>query len=57
MTVTEQLNDLMKALEAGSYMGAPGTLTQGASLQVEDLSPVMENVTFEDYDWSKWNET
>lgn len=48
MSVTEQLNDLMKALEAGSYMGSPGSLTQGASLQVEDLSPVMENVTFDD---------
>ena len=48
MSVTEQLNDLMKALEAGSYNAAPGTLSQGASLQVEDLSPVMENVTFDD---------
>lgn len=44
----EQLNDLMKALEAGSYNAAPGQLAQGASLQVEDLSPVMENVCFDD---------
>jgi hypothetical protein len=44
----EQINDLIKALEAGSYNAAPSTLTQGAALQVEDLSPVMENVTFED---------
>lgn len=44
----EQLNDLMKALEAGQYNAAPSTLTQGAALQVEDLSPVMELVTFED---------
>jgi hypothetical protein len=44
----EQINDLMKALEAGQYNAAPGTLTQGSSLQVEDLSPVMENVTFKD---------
>lgn len=48
MSMAEQLNDLMKALEAGSYMGAPGQLNQGSSLQVEDLSPVMENVTFDD---------
>jgi hypothetical protein len=38
----------MKALEAGSYNAAPSTLVQGAALQVEDLSPVMHNVTFED---------
>lgn len=44
----EVLNDLMKALEAGSYNAAPSSLTQGAALQVEDLSPVMELVTFED---------
>lgn len=46
--LTEQINDLMKALEAGQYNAAPNTLTQGAALQVEDLSPVMELVTFED---------
>ncbi len=44
----DQLNDLMKALEAGSYSAAPGSLVQGSALQTEDLSPVMENVTFED---------
>lgn len=44
----EQLTDLMKALEAGSYNAAPGQLAQGAALQVEDLSPVMENLTFDD---------
>ncbi len=46
--MVEQLNDLLKALEAGSYNAAPGQLAQGAALQVEDLSPVMENVTFDD---------
>lgn len=46
--MVEQLNDLMKALEAGSYNAAPGQLAQGAALQIEDLSPVMENVTFDD---------
>lgn len=46
--MVEQLNDLLKALEAGSYNAAPGQLVQGAALQVEDLSPVMENVTFDD---------
>lgn len=44
----EQLQSLMKALEAGSYNAAPGQLVQGAALMVEDLSPVMQNVTFED---------
>lgn len=44
----EQLQSLMKALEAGSYNAAPGQLVQGAALQVEDLSPVMQNVTFDD---------
>jgi len=44
----EQLQSLMKALEAGSYNAAPGQLTQGSALMVEDLSPVMQNVTFED---------
>lgn len=44
----EQLQSLMKALEAGSQMTAPGQLNQGAALQVEDLSPVMQNVTFDD---------
>jgi len=46
--MVEQLNDLMKALEAGSYNAAPGQLAQGAALQTEDLSPVMENVCFDD---------
>lgn len=44
----EQLQSLMKALEAGSYNAAPGQLQQGAALMVEDLSPVMHNVTFDD---------
>lgn len=44
----EQLQSLMKALEAGSYNAAPSQLVQGSALQVEDLSPVMQNVTFED---------
>jgi len=44
----EQLQELVKALEAGSYNAAPGSLVQGSSLQIEDLSPVMNNVTFED---------
>ena len=44
----EQHQQLMNALEAGSQLAAPNMLQQGASLQVEDLSPVMHNVTFED---------
>jgi len=46
--LTENLQSLMKALEAGSQNAAPSTLVQGASLQVEDLSNVMQNVTFSD---------
>jgi hypothetical protein len=42
------INNLMKALEAGSYNSAPGALNQGSALQTEDLSNVMENVTFSD---------
>jgi hypothetical protein len=39
---------LLKALEAGSYNAAPGTLVQGAALQIEDLSSTMQVVTFDD---------
>lgn len=42
----ENLQHLAKALEAGGYNAAPSTLIQGSALQVEDLSPVMQNVTF-----------
>lgn len=44
----EQMQSLMKALEAGSQLASPGQLDQGASLQLEDLSPVMHNLTFKD---------
>jgi hypothetical protein len=44
----EQLQQLVKALEVGSYNATPDSLTQGAALQVEDLSPVMQNVTWDD---------
>lgn len=44
----EQLQSLVKALEAGSYDAKPSSLVAGAALQVEDLSPVMNNVTFDD---------
>jgi hypothetical protein len=44
----EQLTQLVKALEVGSYNATPDSLSQGAALQVEDLSPVMQNVTFDD---------
>ena len=42
-----QLTDLVKALEAGNYDAAPSTLVQGAALQIEDLSALMNNVTFD----------
>jgi hypothetical protein len=43
---TEALQQLIQALEAGGYENAPGDLVKGSALQVEDLSPVMQNVTF-----------
>jgi len=43
----EEFITLAKAMEAGGYDAAPSTLTQGSALQIEDLSPVMNNVTFE----------
>lgn len=45
---TELTNALVKALEAGNYNAAPGTLVQGAALQREDLSDVMQLVTFDE---------
>lgn len=44
----DNISALVKALEAGGYNAAPSTLVQGAALQVEDLSPVLHNTTFED---------
>src|ERR1019366_3629612 len=41
----DKLTGLMKALEAGSYNAAPSALVQGAAFQIEDLNPVMVNVT------------
>lgn len=48
MNAIEAIQSLTKALEAGGYNVAPSQLTQGSALQVEDLSPVMELVTFDD---------
>jgi hypothetical protein len=48
MEIVEQMQSLMKALEAGSQLAAPGQLNQGSALQIEDLSPVMHNLTFKD---------
>lgn len=44
------IQQLVKTLEAGSYNAAPGSLTQGAALQEEDLSPIMYNLCAEDMD-------
>jgi len=46
--IIETMSALVKALEAGNYDAKPSTLVQGAALQIEDLSDVMHNVTFED---------
>lgn len=40
----EQIQSLVKALEAGSYDAAPSRLTQGAALMIEDLANVMQVV-------------
>jgi hypothetical protein len=48
MDVVNALNNLVKTFEAGSYNVAPSQLVQGGALQIEDLSPVMHNVTFSD---------
>lgn len=45
---SEVTQALLKALEAGNYNAAPSSLIQGSVLQIEDLSPVMHNVTFDD---------
>lgn len=44
------IDRLVKALEAGNYNAAPSQLQHGAALQVEDLSPMMHNVTWQDSD-------
>ena len=49
-TVLAKIEELMKALDLGSYNAAPGQLVQGGALQVEDVSPVMHVVTFGDKD-------
>lgn len=43
-----KLEQLKKALEAGGYNAAPGSLNQGSALQMEDLSPVMNVATYDD---------
>ena len=48
MNAMDAVTELKKALEAGNYDAAPSTLTQGAALQIEDCSPVMNNVTFDE---------
>ena len=42
-----QLTDLVKALEAGGYDAAPSSLVQGSALQIEDLTSVMNLVTYD----------
>jgi hypothetical protein len=48
--VMQKIEELIKALDLGSYSAAPGALVQGGALQVEDVSPVMHVVTFGDKD-------
>jgi hypothetical protein len=46
--VIAEIQNLTKALEAGGYNAAPSTLTQGAALQTEDLSNIMQVVTYDE---------
>jgi hypothetical protein len=46
--IFESIQSLAKALEAGGYNAAPSTLTQGAALQTEDLSNIMQVVTYDE---------
>lgn len=46
MKTVEILEDLKKAMSAGNYDAAPSQLVQGSALQIEDLDPVIKNVTF-----------
>jgi biotin carboxyl carrier protein len=48
MDLVTKIQDLVKALEAGTPSGAPSSLTQLAALQEQDLSTVMENTTWQD---------
>lgn len=48
MELVTRIEELAKALEAGSYNAAPSSLVQGAALQIEDLSKTMHNVTWDD---------
>jgi hypothetical protein len=48
MDLGKSLEQLVKTLEAGNYNAAPSQLVQGSALQIEDLSPVMELVTYDD---------
>jgi hypothetical protein len=43
----KNLQELKKAWEAGNYNAPPSTLTQGAAVQKEDLSPKMESVCWD----------
>jgi hypothetical protein len=49
----EELQELEKALEVGSGMGAPGTLTQGAALSKEDIVGTKQEA---DEEWDKAEE-
>jgi hypothetical protein len=42
------LQGLVKALEGGQQGGFPGSQTQGSALQIEDLSPVIQNVCWKE---------
>lgn len=50
----DELQDLMKALEVGSYNAAPSSLAQGAPLEVESLDVTLEMVKFEDTHLKLW---
>lgn len=48
----EDDEDLHKALEAGGFNAAPGTLTQGSALQAENMATTLKNQTMAAFrDW------
>lgn len=47
MNAIDKLNDIVKALELGNYNAAPSQLVQGAALQTENLSNMLQLLTFD----------
>lgn len=61
--IEKRIQELCRALEAGNYDAAPTKLTQGCELKIENLSVVMQCVTYTGPRpmprrwevWKRWN--